>query len=310
MEDIPLQKIAISGPTLASMIQRVSSSLADSDGLLFGHVSLITSSILSDDDTTDPATSILVANVTGFICSGAPHSFSDTLARFDSAQQAPGGTHLIGWFSGRRRSRLQPSMREFAVTASISADPMLSFPVLSAASWRFSPRVFFIFSTPPAVGQGTTIHTHEYRAYQYHPARETFEPKSVSVVNIGPGFRGHYGNFIPKSPFPLLACESSGSMVMQDDMEVETLSVLAPATNDKELDLIVEDFQISDLGRLMGTEAAAYTAGLEEMYEKMLGKINTLTRQVEKSSARVIELENLNSKLRSDVAGIKKAADA
>lgn len=78
---------------------------------------------------------------------------------------------------------------------------------------------------------------------------------------------------------------------MQEDVEEERLSVMMQATKDKkELDSMVEGFEIGNLKRLMGPEANAYAAGLEEMYEKMLTKISSLARQVEKSSARVLEL--------------------
>lgn len=78
---------------------------------------------------------------------------------------------------------------------------------------------------------------------------------------------------------------------MQEDMEEQRLSVMMQATKEKkELDLMVEGFEIGNLRRLMGLEATAYMAGLEEMYEKMLAKINSLARQVEKSSSRVLEL--------------------
>ncbi|XP_048127513.1 uncharacterized protein LOC115749273 [Rhodamnia argentea] len=331
MDDLPLQKIAISGPTLSSLLQRVSSSPADADGLLFGHISPVAPSTLSDDPSsaaTAASTSnsaALVATVTSFLCPGCPLSFFDSLGRLLFPSLLHHSQHrLIGWFSSRRRSRLQPSMRDFNVAASLSSDPSLSFPI--DASDGFSPRVFVLFSTPPL---DSAIHTHEYRAFQFRTAADTFEPRSIDVVNIGPGFRGHYGNFSPNSSFPWLACDSRGSSMMQEDGKEERLSEIRQvAKNQNEIDLIehlsemrqaakyqndidlvAEGFPIAKLGRLMGPEASSYTAGLEEMYEKMLTKIDSLARLVENSSAQVLQMEQHNSKLRAEIAGIKRVVN-
>lgn len=328
MDDLPLQKIAISGPTLSSLLQRVSSSPADADGLLFGHVLPLAPSSLSDDPSSAAssasaaadsgssgsasAAGALVATVTSFLCPGCPLSFSDPLGRLLLCHSQH--DRLIGWFSSRRRSRLQPSMRDFNVAASLASDPSLSFPIAAAGSASasaggdgFSPRVFLLFSTPPL---DSAIHTHEYRAFQFRTATETFEPRSVDVVNIGPRFRGHYGNFSPNSSFPWLACDLRGSSMMQEDGKGERLSEMRRAAKcQDEIDLIAEDFPAAKLSRLVGPEASSYTAGLEEMYEKMLTRVDTLARLVEASSAQVLEMEQHNSKLRAEVAGIKRVVD-
>ncbi|KAF8027123.1 hypothetical protein BT93_E0138 [Corymbia citriodora subsp. variegata] len=322
MDDLPLQKIAISGPTLSSLLQRVSSSPADADGLLFGHVLPVAPASLSDDPSSAAAaaaasasgssdSTALVATVTSFLCPGCPLSFFDSLGRVLSpALLLRHSQHrLIGWFSSRRRSRLQPSMREFNIAASLSSDPSLSFPIDdgAASSNGFSPRVFLLFSTPPL---DSAIHTHEYRAFQFRTATDTFEPRSVDVVNIGPGFRGHYGNFSPNSSFPWLACDLRGSSMMQEDSKEERLSEMRQAAKyQNEIDLIAEGFPVAKLSRLVGSEASNYTAGLEEMYEKMLTKVDSLARLVEAGSAQVVEMEQHNSKLRAEVAGIKRVVD-
>lgn len=72
---------------------------------------------------------------------------------------------------------------------------------------------------------------------------------------------------------------------------IEHLSEMRQAAKyQNEIDLIAEGFPVEKLSRLMGPEASNYTAGLEEMYEKMLTKIDSLARLVDDSSAQVVEM--------------------
>ena len=57
----------------------------------------------------------------------------------------------------------------------------------------------------------------------------------------------------------------------------------------RQLDLCAEGFEVRRLRRLMGSGAANYTAELEDLYGKMLAKVESLARQVELSSAKVFE---------------------
>ncbi|XP_043701374.1 uncharacterized protein LOC122651877 [Telopea speciosissima] len=312
MDDPPLQKIAISGPTLASIIQRFNSSNGDVDGLLFGHVTDLTPSDLPDDDGPDLSSSrsdlpTLVATITSFFCSGTVNSFYDSLGRVDLnairrfLDDGGPGRSLIGWFMGRRRTPLRPSMRESSVTASLSnkalnlvshVDPLSSSP-------NFPPGVFIVFSTPFS---DQLIHTHDHRAFQFRQSTGVFEPKSVDVVNIGPAFRGHYNAFSPSSPFPWLSCGWSHS----EDKSSESLNQVTRISKEQQgLDLCAEGFESGRLSRLMGSEAANYTSELEGLYGKMLAKLEGLARLVEQSSARVLEQENRTVKLRLKVAGLE-----
>lgn len=74
------------------------------------------------------------------------------------------------------------------------------------------------------------------------------------------------------------------------------------AKDQSELDMCAEGMQIGRLNQLIGPEAVNYTAGLEDLYKKMLCKIESLARLVEASSAKVVEQENHNRKLRYKVA--------
>lgn len=91
---------------------------------------------------------------------------------------------------------------------------------------------------------------------------------------------------------------------MVEDKEDGSLSWIEHAAEDqKQLDQCAEGFKIERLSRLMGhSDASSYTTGLEDLYEKMLVKIESLARQVELSSAKVFEQENHNRKLRHKVA--------
>ncbi|KAL9242572.1 hypothetical protein vseg_016558 [Gypsophila vaccaria] len=74
----------------------------------------------------------------------------------------------------------------------------------------------------------------------------------------------------------------------------------------KELDAYVAGgYDVASLCRLVGGDAVGYMSSVEELYDKMLSKLHGLARAVESSSARVLELELHNTKLRRRVAGIE-----
>lgn len=78
--------------------------------------------------------------------------------------------------------------------------------------------------------------------------------------------------------------------MMVEDEKDERLGKMKQVKKDQtQLDMSTEELQVGSLSRLMGTEAMSYTAGLDDWYAKMLAKIETLTRLVEKSSAKVSE---------------------
>ncbi|KAM7463921.1 hypothetical protein LguiA_032042 [Lonicera macranthoides] len=307
MDDLSLQKIQISGPTLASLLHRTSSSLGDVDGLLFGHITPLTTSPLTDDDPTTSDSPTLIATVTSFFTSISTTTFYSPSGHLNLPillSLLPSHQTLIGWFSARRKTSLRPSMRETSFTASLSSQIQLSFPIAnSLRSYTLSPSIFLLLTTPFT---DQLIHTHEYKAYQYRFSSDLFESKTLDVVNIGPAFRGHYGNFTPtNSNFPLLPCQirdsrnSSSTSMVEDRTETENLK------NQKEIDLCAKGFEIRRLKGLIGSNAVNYTSELEDLYSKMLAKLDGLARLVEKSSARVLEQENHNLKLRYKFAGLE-----
>ncbi|KAL4308863.1 hypothetical protein GQ457_01G019110 [Hibiscus cannabinus] len=232
MDDLVLHKLAISGPTLASMIQRLSSSPADVDGLLFGHITRIAPSTLPDDSAQTSPDSHLVATISGFLCFPSLLSFYDSLGRLSSTTLL-NHKPLIGWFSSRRKTPLRPSMREFSVTHSLSSTPNLSLPIQdSDSNSLFPPSIFLLFTTPLT---DQIIQTNQYRAFHFQASRPCFNPLSIDVVNIGPAFRGHYGSFSPASALPFLKCELRSLTPMTVDRNEETLIGIKQTEKDQSL---------------------------------------------------------------------------
>ncbi|KAM7265011.1 hypothetical protein ACFE04_002694 [Oxalis oulophora] len=305
-EEIAIEKLSISGTTLASLIQRLSSSPNDIDGLLFGHVTQLTPSTLSDDTATSSSShessSNLIATITSFFCSSSTLTFYDPLGNLNHHQHLlhlhrynDHRNSLLGWFTSRRKTPLRPSMREFSVTKGLSSPNSKSVNILRNVAFR--PSIFILFATPL---HDQAIHTHDYRAYQFASLTERFEAKSIDIVNIGPAFRGHYGNFVPiNSMLPLMSCEvtkkkGTSEEAMNEDVKDEVEQEM--------LDSCVEGFRVGNLGKLMGVEPANYAGQVEDLYAKMLVKIETLARVVEASEAEIHKQEDHNRTLRTNVA--------
>ncbi|CAK9136695.1 unnamed protein product [Ilex paraguariensis] len=303
MDDLPIQKLQISGPTLASLLQRFSSSPGDLHGLLLGHITHSTPSTLADDTITSTTPSpTLIATITSFLSAPSTSFFSPSGHLNPSFHNL--SSTLLGWFSGRRRTPLRLSLRESSITWSLSSNIQHSIPVQNSPQClTLSPCLFLLLTTP---FQDQLIHTHEYKAFQFRISTGSFEPKTLDVVNIGPAFGGHYTNFCPSSPFPVMVCEWRGLNSMVEDENNQRLRTTRSFFKDqKELDLVAEGFEIGRLSRLIGPEFSNYRADLEDLYNKMLAKLDGLARMVEKSSARVLEQENHNMKLRCKVAGLE-----
>ncbi|KAH7842073.1 hypothetical protein Vadar_001174 [Vaccinium darrowii] len=251
MEDLPLHRIQISGPTLSSLLQRFSSSPGDINGLLFGHITHSTPSTFSDDTRTatslsPPSSPTLVATITSFFSCPSPSTFYSSTGQITPPSLSsllPPSSSLLGWFSARRKTPLRPSLRESSVTSSLSSTTHLSVPIINDNLCLTLPPSIFLLLTTPFPDQ--TTHTHEYRAYQFRLSSDSFEPKTLDVVNLGPGFRSHYDSFCPNnSSFPMLPC-ASGSEVG------ESLATLRRVSKDqKELDTCAEGFDVGRLSRL------------------------------------------------------------
>ncbi|CAM0947598.1 unnamed protein product [Alopecurus aequalis] len=276
-------KLSISGAALAALLHRCAAATGDCDGLLFGRASRppAPAPSLSDYDDHAPAPSAppLSVTVSGHSSLSRPSSLSDPLGRFHP--QSPSSPPPLGFFSSRRRAPLRPSMREISLASSLSkALQPLPHPIL------------FILVSPSASGD-LSINSFDYRAFLLLGSR--LIPASLTVVNVGPGFREQYHSFFPESPFPLLPTQPPPAPQGGDGQSIG---------EQKAVDAMVEGFGQGRLQGLVG--AAAGQAGeMNGMYAGMLRRLEKLAREVEKSNNRVLDQEKWNMRLRYRSAGLE-----
>lgn len=286
---LPFSKISIPGPTLSSLLHHSLSSSSSSSaisGLLFGHVARLPSPDPTDADPTPSFSSSpsLSLTITSFLSSPQPLPFFTPLGVLDPTSplkpnpnpSSSSSSAAVGWFSSRPRSPLRPSMRELAVSHHLAG-------ALTLAPTKAC--VFLLLSSFSTSNQA--VHTHEYRAYVVSGSAP--RPVSVDVINVGPKFRGQYGGFLPESSlglFPLMACraklteeEGEGFMETESSQDCENGEERA----------LVEGFGPERLEGLAGERAAEYAREVEELYAKMMGKLEGLVRLVEASSLEVQE---------------------
>ncbi|KAJ4772109.1 BRISC complex subunit Abro1 [Rhynchospora pubera] len=310
----PPSDLSISGAALASLLHLAATSASDSSGLLSGHLSLPSSSSapLSDFDpspsipTPSPSSHLFITHLFSF---NSPLSFFSSLGHVDAPflrSHFPDSSSLVGWFSFRRNSALRPSMRELAVSVS-----------LSKTLGTDTPCVFLLLSS--SLSPNRAVHTHDYRAFLLRPgAKPVLEPMSLRVLNVGPGSSGgQYSAFsanlstLPSMPCAIRGMDDVDSMVIceggkgNSKKEESLLAMKEKAREQKVLDSSTEGFEVERLERLVGVPTNAYTHEIEELYRSMLSKLESLTHQVEKTSAMVFEQENQNLELRCKVAGME-----
>ncbi|KAI0501893.1 hypothetical protein KFK09_016838 [Dendrobium nobile] len=311
-DSLLVEKITISGATLASILQRFSSSPGDVDGLLFGHFIRLPPPDPNDDDPSSSYSAAVgsttlapfAASITGYFCSGAPMTFYDSVGRIDphSVRRASDQDRLpilLGWFCGRRRTHLRPSMREIAVSNSLF-ETLTPASAVDPAPPR--PCIFLLLSFSST--ENLAIHTHEYRGF--HLRRKpvgsgVLEPRSLHIVNIGPDFRGQYGSFSPDSALPWMPLRVEDELAQKETLR----SLQDKAAGQLLLDSAADGFTMERLAHLIGPGVAEYASELEDLYRNMLLKLEGLARLVEKSSARVLEQENKNLKIRCRLAGLE-----
>ncbi|GFP96179.1 hypothetical protein PHJA_001762000 [Phtheirospermum japonicum] len=103
----------------------------------------------------------------------------------------------------------------------------------------------------------------------------------------------------------MLGCELRGPSAMVEDERGDNLGDGKNSLKDqKRLDNCAQGFEIGRLSNLMGSEVA-HTSELEDLYYKMLAKIEGLSKSVEQTNAKVLEQENHNMRLRYRVAGLE-----
>lgn len=171
-----------------------------------------------------------------------------------------------------------------------------------------SPCVFFLFTES---SDANSIHTHEYRAFQYRTKLSgagCFETRSVNIVNIGPAFRGLYDSFAPVAPFPwflkssALDGESSDEGLRRLSMVPHNADVQMDGSQGADqalLDMYSQDFSVDRLHSLIRTEGEGGSVReLEALYRTMLRKLDVLAKQVCEGNEVIFEQELANSKLK------------
>lgn len=276
-DNAPPAKLSISGAALAALLHRCAAATGDCDGLLLGRASRLPAPIhsLSDyDHTPAPSAPSLCISVSGHSSLSHPSSLSDPLGRFHQTPSAPGP---LGFFSSRRRTPLRPSMRELSLAHSLSKTLPLTHPLL-----------FLLVS--PSSSPNLSTHSFDYRAFLLVGSR--LVPTSLSVVNVGPGFRDQYHSFSAESPMPWLPTRQSSPAGGHNIGE------------QKAVEGMVDGFGLGRLEGVVGS-AAGQASEMDDMYAGMLRRLEKLAREVEKSNLRVLEQENRNLLLRFRFAGLE-----
>ena len=275
-------KLSISGAALAALLHRCGAAAGDCDGLLFGraHRPPPPAPTLSDYDDQAPAAPCLFISISGHSSLSHPCSLSDPLGRPNPPP--PSSPCPLGFFSSRRRTPLRASMREHALACSLS----------KTLSPLTHPLLFILVS--PSASDDLSTHSFDYRAFLLVGSR--LVPTSLTVVNVGPGFRDQYHSFAPESPFPLLQTKPPPAAPQADD----AYSI----GEQKAVDAMVDGF---GLGRLQGLvcAAAGQAAEMDSMYAGMLRRMEKLAREVEKSNHRVLDQERRNLVMRCKTAGLQ-----
>ncbi|RLM69639.1 uncharacterized protein C2845_PM17G00570 [Panicum miliaceum] len=279
--------LSISGAALAALLHRCAAATGDCDGLLFGRASHRPAppAALSDYDdlAAAPPAPALTISVSGHCSLSHPSSLSDPLGRFQPPSSDPSSAPppaAVGFFSSRRRTALRPSMRELALAHSLSK-------TLQGRTTSH-PLLFILIS--PSASPNFSTHSYDYRAFLLLASR--LVPASLTVVNVGPGFRDQYHAFSPDSPMPCLPSSPAAAD------HAHTIG------EQKAADEIVDGFGIERLQGLLGS-AAGQAAEMDDMYAGMLRKLEKLAREVEKTNIRVLEQENRNLLLRFRCAGME-----
>jgi BRISC complex subunit Abro1 len=135
------------------------------------------------------------------------------------------------------------------------------------------PLLFLLVS--PSSNPNHSTHSYDYRAFLLAGSR--LVPASLTVVNVGPGFRDQYHSCTAESPLPWLPPPQPSS----------------PAAAGHAHTTIAEQKAVDGFGleRLQGitSSAAGQAAEMDDMYTGMLRRLEKLAREVEKSNLRVLD---------------------
>jgi BRISC complex subunit Abro1 len=264
--------ISISGAALAALLHRCAAAAGDCDGLLFGRASRLPApptslSDYDDDHASAPPAPALSISVAGHCSLSHPSSLSDPLGRFKPPSPTSASAP-VGFFSSRRGTALRPSMREITVAHSLAKSLAPTHPLL-----------FLLVS--PSSNPTHSTHSYDYRAFLLAGSR--LVPASLTVVNVGPGFRDQYHSFTAESPLPWLPPPQPSSPAAAAAGHARTT-----IAEQKAVDATVDGFGLERLQGIVRS-AAGQLAEMDGMYAGMLRRLEKLAREVEKSNLRVLE---------------------
>ncbi|KAL9263593.1 hypothetical protein AKJ16_DCAP03799 [Drosera capensis] len=265
----PLQTLQIPGPTLAALLHLCSTTTTPLSGHLFGHLSLSLSPISDSSPSSSPT---LILTLSSFLSSS-------------SSSATTTSSSLIGAFASRRRSPLRLSLLD-------CHHCLNSINQNQSQHHDHDPFVFLLVTN----NDQTLIDTFEFKAFQFRVSKMLFDPIAVEIVNIGPEFRAGYGSFSPKSRLPYL--EGGMGSPMREEREVSLGALKREEEEGMALEAYAEGYDVGSLGRLMG---GMNVEGIEELYERMLRRLEGLARKVEVSEEKVIQKEKRNNRLRQSL---------
>lgn len=106
----------------------------------------------------------------------------------------------------------------------------------------------------------------------------------MQVVNIGPGFRPNYGDFVPRSPFPLLSLWDGEE---QGTPRTSLERLKRASKEQEELNVCAQGYDVQRLGKMVGAYAPHCVSEMEDLYRSMQAKLEAVASAVGNSSSRV-----------------------
>eukprot|EP00742_Colponemidia_sp_Colp-10_P006473 GILJ01006934.1.p1 GENE.GILJ01006934.1~~GILJ01006934.1.p1 ORF type:complete len:272 (+),score=30.28 GILJ01006934.1:39-854(+) len=184
--------VTIAGPTLSSLIWEVCATHGNTEGLLFGK--LLTHSVRTVDDSEPQVesqkTSVAVQN---FLITGSPFSFYNSACHVDVVKLRTfigPDQKLLGWFSIRRNTTLQPSFREHAVHKQLE---LLALSNALGDKMADSKLLFGIFTSFEA--PTTPLHTFDYKFFRQSNSGSLLAA-NVTVNNLMLSSHGEYNELV------------------------------------------------------------------------------------------------------------------
>ncbi|CAG9465239.1 unnamed protein product [Pedinophyceae sp. YPF-701] len=217
-------RVSVPGVTLANLLSTFAAAEGPVDGLLLGRHTLATTTQLHDEEVASHAltTHEKEAHIMG------THSSAGALTSgwYDAAGRVHEGRlgelaaqwpddKIVGWFSARRHSAQEPSMRERAVTAGLASFLMGDRPVL------------FLLATARPEHDGATV-DFSYTCFQYSARSEDMVPVELTVRNLAGGAAALRYMSVP--PVPSVALDAA-TLAPSADAAMRSVKAMEGACN-------------------------------------------------------------------------------